>query len=192
MPRRYGGARGVARLCALTAQQTFVRVLRILLKRPRRIRIVLQHSEFHVSVRFAQCAKGQDRPGASDVRTSEPPLLCGRRRPRGAAATTALTAPMLRQSFCCMAFCSRRILPDSRLHIMPGVQHHPPAERPETVARLRWRRQSESIRDTRPQRFSSPPKRIAHFRRRECVAFSPLRPGACALLIQGSGGSCPW
>jgi pimeloyl-ACP methyl ester carboxylesterase len=31
---------------------------------------------------------------------------------------------------------AHRILPNSRLHIMPGVQHHPPTERPETVARL--------------------------------------------------------
>jgi pimeloyl-ACP methyl ester carboxylesterase len=27
-------------------------------------------------------------------------------------------------------------LPNSRLHVMPGVHHHPPTERPETVARL--------------------------------------------------------
>jgi pimeloyl-ACP methyl ester carboxylesterase len=34
------------------------------------------------------------------------------------------------------AHAAHRILPNSRLHIMPGVQHHPPRERPETVARL--------------------------------------------------------
>jgi pimeloyl-ACP methyl ester carboxylesterase len=31
---------------------------------------------------------------------------------------------------------AHRTLPNSRLHIMSGVQHHPPTERPETVARL--------------------------------------------------------
>jgi pimeloyl-ACP methyl ester carboxylesterase len=31
---------------------------------------------------------------------------------------------------------AHRMLPDSRLHIMSGVHHHPPTERPETVARL--------------------------------------------------------
>jgi pimeloyl-ACP methyl ester carboxylesterase len=31
---------------------------------------------------------------------------------------------------------AHRSLPDSRLHIMPGVHHHPPTERPETVAAL--------------------------------------------------------
>jgi len=27
-------------------------------------------------------------------------------------------------------------MPNSRLHIIPGVHHHPPTERPETVASL--------------------------------------------------------
>lgn len=31
---------------------------------------------------------------------------------------------------------AHRTMPDSRLHIIPGVHHHPPTERPETVARL--------------------------------------------------------
>ena len=31
---------------------------------------------------------------------------------------------------------AHRMLPDSRLHIMSGVHHHPPTERPEAVARL--------------------------------------------------------
>ena len=31
---------------------------------------------------------------------------------------------------------AHRMLPNSRLHIMPGVQHHPPTERPEKVASL--------------------------------------------------------
>lgn len=31
---------------------------------------------------------------------------------------------------------AHRMLPDSRLHIMSGVHHHPPTERPETVAHL--------------------------------------------------------
>jgi pimeloyl-ACP methyl ester carboxylesterase len=31
---------------------------------------------------------------------------------------------------------AHRLLPNSRLHIMPGVHHHPPTERPETVAGL--------------------------------------------------------
>jgi pimeloyl-ACP methyl ester carboxylesterase len=31
---------------------------------------------------------------------------------------------------------AHRTLPNSRLHIMSGVQHHPPTERPDTVARL--------------------------------------------------------
>lgn len=34
------------------------------------------------------------------------------------------------------AHAAHRILPDSELHIMPGVHHHPPTERPEAVARL--------------------------------------------------------
>ncbi len=34
------------------------------------------------------------------------------------------------------AYAAHRTLPNSRLHIMSGVQHHPPTERPETVARL--------------------------------------------------------
>jgi pimeloyl-ACP methyl ester carboxylesterase len=34
------------------------------------------------------------------------------------------------------AHAAHRILPNSRLHIMPGVHHHPPTERPETVASL--------------------------------------------------------
>ena len=31
---------------------------------------------------------------------------------------------------------AHRMLPDSRLHLLSGVHHHPPTERPETVARL--------------------------------------------------------
>ena len=31
---------------------------------------------------------------------------------------------------------AHRTMPNSRLHIIPGVHHHPPTERPETVARL--------------------------------------------------------
>ena len=31
---------------------------------------------------------------------------------------------------------AHRTLPNSRLHIIPGVGHHPPTDRPETVARL--------------------------------------------------------
>lgn len=31
---------------------------------------------------------------------------------------------------------AHRMLPDSRLHILSGVHHHPPTERPDTVARL--------------------------------------------------------
>ncbi|WP_412093884.1 alpha/beta fold hydrolase [Mycolicibacterium goodii] len=34
------------------------------------------------------------------------------------------------------AHAAHRLLPNSRLHILEGVQHHPPTERPETVARL--------------------------------------------------------
>ncbi len=34
------------------------------------------------------------------------------------------------------AHAAHRTLPNSRLHIMSGVHHHPPTERPETVARL--------------------------------------------------------
>ncbi|WP_369830655.1 alpha/beta fold hydrolase [Mycobacterium sp. ACS1612] len=34
------------------------------------------------------------------------------------------------------ALAAHRTLPNSRLHIMPGVGHHPPTERPEAVARL--------------------------------------------------------
>jgi len=34
------------------------------------------------------------------------------------------------------AHAAHRTLPNSRLHIMSGVNHHPPTERPETVARL--------------------------------------------------------
>jgi len=31
---------------------------------------------------------------------------------------------------------AHRTMPNSRLHIIPGVHHYPPTERPETVARL--------------------------------------------------------
>jgi pimeloyl-ACP methyl ester carboxylesterase len=34
------------------------------------------------------------------------------------------------------AHAAHRILPGSRLHVIPGVHHHPPTERPETVAGL--------------------------------------------------------
>ncbi len=34
------------------------------------------------------------------------------------------------------AHAAHRTMPNSRLHIIPGVDHHPPTERPETVARL--------------------------------------------------------
>jgi pimeloyl-ACP methyl ester carboxylesterase len=34
------------------------------------------------------------------------------------------------------AHAAHRTLPNSRLHIISGVQHHPPTERPETVARM--------------------------------------------------------